>query len=194
MLLGSEVQNDGSISTAKGQTVLAAGDRFYIRKGSGTEGNGFSTTFGSEVVPGFKADSNAGKVSNNGLIQAATGDITLTGHDVQQNGVLLASTSVATRGTIHLLNPASDTSGSVTLGQGSATAIMLDSSDLTALDSQHKAALTGVDANNRIRGDQSRIDIQSGGSVEFQNGSITLATGGQIAVAAGGAVWCATAR
>ncbi|MBV4476864.1 filamentous hemagglutinin family protein [Pseudomonas botevensis] len=185
LLLGSEVQNDGSISTAKGQTVLAAGDRFYIRKGSGTEGNGFSTTFGSEVVPGFKADSNAGKVSNNGLIQAATGDITLTGHDVQQNGVLLASTSVATRGTIHLLNPASDTSGSVTLGQGSATAIMLDSSDLTALDSQHKAALTGVDANNRIRGDQSRIDIQSGGSVEFQNGSITLATGGQIAVAAG---------
>ncbi|MCU7248031.1 filamentous hemagglutinin family protein [Pseudomonas koreensis] len=185
LLLGSEVQNDGSISTAKGQTVLGAGDRFYIRKGSGTEGNGFSTTFGSEVVPGFKADSNAGKVSNNGLIQAATGDITLTGHDVQQNGVLLASTSVATRGTIHLLNPASDTSGSVTLGQGSATAIMLDSSDLTALDSQHKAALTGVDANNRIRGDQSRIDIQSGGSVEFQNGSITLATGGQVAVAAG---------
>ena len=185
LLLGSEVQNDGSISTAKGQTVLAAGDRFYIRKGSGTEGNGFSTTFGSEVVPGFKADSNAGKVSNNGLIQAATGDITLTGHDVQQNGVLLASTSVATRGTVHLLNPASDTSGSVTLGQGSATAIMLDSSDLTALDSQHKAALTGVNANNRIRGDQSRIDIQSGGSVEFQNGSITLATGGQVAVAAG---------
>ncbi len=185
LLLGNEVQNDGSINTAKGQTVLGAGDRFYIRKGSGTEGNGFSTTFGSEVVPGFKAGSSAGKVSNSGLIQAATGDITLTGHEVQQNGVLLASTSVATRGTIHLLTPATDTNGSVTLGQGSTTAILLDSSDLTALDSQHKAALTGVNANNKVRGDQSRIEVQSGGSVEFQNGSITLATGGQVAVTAG---------
>lgn len=184
LLLGSEVQNDGSINTAKGQTVLGAGDRFYIRKGSGTEGNGFSTTFGNEVTPGFTAASNAGKVSNNGLIQAATGDITLTGHEVVQNGVLLASTSVATRGTLHLLNPATDSTGSVTLGQGSVSAILLDSSDLTALDSQHQAALTGVTPTNPIRSDQSRIDIQSGGSVEFQNGSITLATGGQVAVAA----------
>ena len=37
---------------------------------------------------------------------ASTGDITLTGHQVQQNGVALASTSVDTRGTIHLLNSA----------------------------------------------------------------------------------------
>lgn len=184
LLLGSDVQNDGSISTAKGQTVLAAGDRFYIRKGSGTEGNALSTTFGNEVIPGFKAGAVAGKVTNNGLIQSSTGDITLTGHEVVQNGVLLASTSVATRGTIHLSNPSTDANGSVTLGQGSATAIMLDSSDLTALDSQHQAALTGVTANNRIRGDQSRVEIQSGGSVEFQNGSITLATGGQVAVSA----------
>ncbi|WP_332763281.1 filamentous hemagglutinin family protein [Pseudomonas koreensis] len=184
LLLGHEVQNDGSISTVKGQTVLAAGDRFYIRKGSGTEGNALSTTFGSEVIPGFKAGATAGKVTNNGLIQSATGDITLAGHEVVQNGVLLASTSVATRGTIHLSNPSTDATGSVTLGQGSATAILLDSSDLTALDSQHDAALTGVNANNRIRGDQSRIEVQSGGTVEFQNGSITLATGGQVAVSA----------
>ncbi|TKJ71361.1 hemagglutinin [Pseudomonas koreensis] len=184
LLLGNEVQNDGSISTAKGQTVLAAGDRFYIRKGSGTEGNTLSTTFGNEVIPGFKAGAVTGKVTNNGLIQSATGDITLTGHEVVQNGVLLASTSVSTRGTIHLTNPSTDSNGSVTLGQGSATAIMLDSSDLSALDSQRDASLTNVSANNRIRGDQSRIEIQSGGSVEFQNGSITLATGGQVAVSA----------
>ncbi|MDT3309734.1 filamentous hemagglutinin family protein [Pseudomonas sp. rhizo66] len=184
LLLGNEVQNDGSINTAKGQTVLAAGDRFYIRKGSGTEGNAFSTTFGNEVTPGFKVGAVAGKVTNNGLIQSTTGDITLTGHEVLQNGVLLASTSVATRGTIHLTNPSTDSTGSVTLGQGSATAIMLDSSDLSALDSQRDASLTNVSANNRIRGDQSRIELQSGGTVEFQSGSITLATGGQVAVSA----------
>lgn len=184
LLLGNEVENAGTISTAKGQTVLGAGDRFYIRKGSGTEGNGFSTTFGNEVIPGFKAGG-SGKVSNTGLIQASTGDITMTGHEVVQNGVLLASTSVNTRGTLHLLNPSTDSSGSVTLGKGSVSAIMLDSSDLTALNSQHDAALTGVTLNNRIRSDQSRIDIGSGGTVEFQDGSITLATGGQVAVAAG---------
>lgn len=184
LLLGKDVINDGTINTVKGQTVLGAGDRFYIRKGSGTEGNTFSTTFGNEVTPGFKALESGGRVSNNGLIQAATGDITLTGHEVEQGGVLLSSTSVATRGTIHLLNPASDTSGSVTLAPGSVTAVLLDSSDLTALDSQHQAALSGVSLNNRIRGDQSRIDLQSGGSVDFQNGSITLATGGQVAVSA----------
>ncbi|MHA3735382.1 filamentous hemagglutinin family protein [Pseudomonas sp. Eth.TT006] len=184
LLLGNEVHNDGSINTGKGQTVLGAGDRFYIRKGAGTEGNTFSTTFGNEVTPGFKPGGSGGRVSNSGLIQAATGDITLTGHEVQQNGVLLSSTSVATRGTVHLLNPASDSTGSVTMAPGSVTAVMLDSSDLTALDSQHQAALSGVNLNNRIRGDQSRIDIQSGGSVDFQNGSITLATGGQVAVTA----------
>ncbi|VVM63468.1 hypothetical protein PS662_01423 [Pseudomonas fluorescens] len=184
LLLGNEVENAGTISTAKGQTVLGAGDRFYIRKGSGTEGNGFSTTFGNEVIPGFKAGG-SGKVSNNGLIQASTGDITMTGHEVVQNGVLLASTSVNTRGTLHLLNPSTDTTGSVTLGQGSVSAIMLDSSDLTALNSQYDAAQTGVTLNNRIRSDQSHIDIGSGGTVEFQDGSITLATGGQVAVAAG---------
>ena len=184
LLLGNAVENAGSISTAKGQTVLGAGDRFYIRKGSGTEGNGFSTTFGSEVIPGFKAEG-SGKVSNTGLIQSSTGDITMTGHEVVQNGVLLASTSVSTRGTLHLLNPATDTTGSVTLGQNGVSAILLDSSDLTALDSQHTAALTGVNANNPIRSDQSRIDISSGGTVEFQSGSVTLATGGQVAVAAG---------
>lgn len=184
LLLGNEVQNDGNINTTKGQTVLAGGDRFYIRKGSGTEGNALSTTFGNEVIPGFKAGAVAGSVTNNGLIQSATGDITLTGHEVVQNGVLLASTSVATRGTLHLTNPSTDSHGSVTLGQGSATAILLDSSDLSALDSQRDASLSNVSANNRIRGDQSRIELQSGGTVEFQSGSITLATGGQVAVSA----------
>ena len=101
LLLGKDVVNDGTLNTAKGQTVLGAGDRFYIRKGSGTEGNTFSTTFGNEVTPGFKAGESGGRVSNSGLIQAATGDITLTGHEVEQGGVLLSSTSVATRGTIH---------------------------------------------------------------------------------------------
>jgi len=200
LLLGSEVDNAGTINTAKGQATLAAGDSFYIRKGVGTTGNDRSTTRGNEVATSLMAGSSAGKVSNNGLIMAATGDITLTGHQVQQNGVALASTSVDTRGTIHLLNSATDTTGSVTLGEGSTTSILLDSSGSTALNSQQSNGLIKLDGMpaNLITGqfnnlsavadrtDQSRIEIVSGGTVDFQKGSITLATGGQVAVSAAG--------
>ncbi len=62
LLLGSEVDNAGTIITAKGQTTLAAGDSFYIRKGVGTAGNERSTTRGNEVAAGLNAGSTAGKV------------------------------------------------------------------------------------------------------------------------------------
>lgn len=200
LLLGSEVENAGTITTAKGQATLAAGDSFYIRKGVGTTGNDRSTTRGNEVATSLNAGSSAGKVTNSGLIMASTGDITLTGHQVQQNGVALASTSVDTRGTIHLLNAASDSTGSVTLGEGSTTAILLDSSGSTALNSQKGNGLIKLDGTpaNLITGafnnlsavadrtDQSRIEIVSGGTVDFQKGSTTLATGGQVAVSAAG--------
>lgn len=200
LLLGSEVENAGSIITAKGQTTLAAGDSFYIRRGQGTSGNLRSTTRGNEVATSLKPGSSAGTVINSGLIQASTGDITLTGHRVQQNGVAVASSSVDTRGTVHLLNAFSDSTGSVTLGQGSATAVLLDAAGGSALDSQRNAGPAGLNGtpNNLISGrfnnlssvvdrsDQSRVEIVSGGSVDFQNGSITLATGGQVAVSAAG--------
>ncbi|MCM2364646.1 filamentous haemagglutinin family protein [Pseudomonas sp. SR18] len=199
LLLGSEVENAGTIITAKGQTTLAAGDSFYIRKGVGTAGNERSTTRGNEVAASLKTGSTAGTVINNGLIMAATGDVTLSGHNVQQNGVALASTSVDTRGSIHLLNSASDTTGNITLGEGSTTAILLDASGSTALNSQKDNGLIKLDGTpaNLIAGqfnhlsavadrtDQSRIEIVSGGTVDFQKGSITLATGGQVAVSAG---------
>ncbi|MBT2341600.1 MULTISPECIES: filamentous hemagglutinin family protein [Pseudomonas] len=200
LLLGSEVENAGSIITAKGQTTLAAGDSFYIRRGQGTSGNLRSTTRGNEVATSLKPGSSAGTVINSGLIQASAGDITLTGHRVEQNGVAVASSSVDTRGTVHLLNAISNSSASVTLGQGSTTAVLLDAAGGSALDSQRNAGPAGLDGtpNNLISGpfnnlgsvvdrsDQSRVEIVSGGSVDFQNGSITLATGGQVAVSAAG--------
>ncbi len=206
LLLGTEVRNAGQITTGNGQTVLAAGDQFYIRKGVGTDGNKKSTTRGNEVSAQLDAGSTTtGKVVNTGLITATTGDITLTGHDVAQAGVAVATTSVGVRGTIHLSNRASDATGRITLGEDSATAIVLDASAATALDSQRDAALKGMDgiANPLAAGnfdnlgkvaddrsDLSRIEIVSGNTVEFQGkgqdqgGSLTLATGGQISVAA----------
>ncbi|WP_034032905.1 filamentous hemagglutinin family protein [Pseudomonas aeruginosa] len=201
LLLGSEVENAGQIVTPKGQATLAAGDSFYIRRGVGTDGNLRSTTRGNEVATSLAADSAAGRVVNQGLIQAATGDITLTGRQVRQEGVALSSSSTDVRGTIHLLNSASDARGSVVLGEGSTTAVLVDASGAGALDSQRDAAQQALDGttptNNVIgrfdnlsrvadRSEQSRVEIISGGSVDFQGGSLTLASGGQVAVSAAG--------
>ncbi|QOT82184.1 filamentous hemagglutinin family protein (plasmid) [Cupriavidus basilensis] len=202
MLLGSEVNNAGAITTHRGQTQLAAGDSFIIRKGAGTEGNTASTTRGNEIAPQFAADSMAGKVGNTGLILAREGDITLAGRDVRQDGVAVASTTVNTRGTIHLLNSASDKQGKVTLGQGATTAILIeDDGTARALDSQRDALIKDSADQDKVRAqmaagafdnlarlpdrrDQSRIEIVSGGDVLLDGNSLTLATGGQIAVSA----------
>ncbi|WP_296560729.1 filamentous haemagglutinin family protein [Pigmentiphaga sp.] len=198
LMMGTEVHNAGEIATPNGQTTLAAGDDFYIRKGAGTAGNQRSTTRGNEVAARLKEDSAAGTVVNTGLITASTGDITLAGHDVTQGGVVIATTSVGTRGTVHLLNSASDATGRVTLGEASTTAVVLDASAATALDSQRDAALEGINgaaanlAEDEFdhlstifdRTDLSRIEIVSGNSVEFKSDSLTLATGGQITASA----------
>jgi filamentous hemagglutinin family protein len=204
LLLGSEVDNAGAISTSRGQTQMAAGDSFIIRRGVGTEANTFSTTRGNEVAPQMAVGSSAGRVVNGGLIVASEGDVTLAGRDVQQNGVALATTTVNTRGTIHLLNSASDPTGRVTLGAGSGTAVLIDDDGTTtALNSQRDSLVAGSAAQDLLRAnatagkfdnlgrladrrDQSRIEIVSGGDVEFKDGSTTLATGGQIAVSAAG--------
>ncbi len=207
LMIGSEVSNSGAISTPKGQTILAAGDDFVLRRGFSTDVNSVSTTRGIEVVTGKQGTDGSwtpggGTVSNRGLILAQQGDITLSGRTLTQDGVLLATTTVNTRGTIHLLNSASDSNGSVTLGNGALTAILpeLDSTE-TALDSQRDGLIAASNTANAARDliapglfdnlsrladrqDQSRVEIVTGGSVTFKGGSYTAAQGGQIAVSA----------
>jgi filamentous hemagglutinin family protein len=191
LLMGSEVSNAGAITTPGGQALLAAGDGFTIRKGVGTDGNPASTTRGNEATVMLNAGSTAGKVVNTGLIAATTGDVTLAGREVHQDGVVVSSTTVNTRGTVHL--NALGTGGAVTLGAGSSTAILLDTSGASALDSQRAGLVTPVvdgggnivDAGNDRR-DLSRVEISSGGTVDFARDSLTLATGGQVVVNADG--------
>ncbi|GJG96816.1 filamentous haemagglutinin family protein [Cupriavidus pauculus] len=184
LLVGRETHNRGTIVTPGGQTALAAGDSFVIRRGLGTDGNPNSSTRGNEIDVLRLADSAAGRVTNSGLIQATTGDITLKGHTVEQSGVLVSSTSVNTRGTIHLRAEGDDKSR-VTLAPGSASAILLDDSGGTALDVQRDALLrdSGTASESGYnRRDQSLVQVISAGDVLFDGDSLTLATGGQISV------------
>jgi filamentous hemagglutinin family protein len=209
ILLGTSVQNNGSIVTPNGQTILAAGSDFVLRQGysvatSGT-GNTTSTTLGTEI----EVDK-GGAVTNNGLIEATTGDITLVGAQVTQAGVALATSSVSQRGTIHLLTPIldaktglADPTTSVTLASGSLTLIEPDPNSGTALNPQRAAAYTEGTAYSSDGGfnDEatlpdwiglSRIEITTGGTVNFQQNSNTIANAGQISVRAGGRIFTAT--
>ncbi|MGH6612750.1 filamentous haemagglutinin family protein [Sphingomonas sp.] len=208
LLLGANVENAGSITTNRGQTLLAAGDDFLVRPGLSTDANQYSSTRGNEVNTLRGTGSLSGAVTNSGLISAARGDITLTGHAVTQAGVALSTTSVNQRGTIHLLNSASDATGSVTLAAGSLTTILPElASTETAVNTQRdaliadsakqdlartNAVITGrdnlaqFDNLSRLsdRRDQSRVEIVTGGNAVFAGDSITLAQGGQVSVSA----------
>ncbi|WP_157128687.1 filamentous haemagglutinin family protein [Cupriavidus sp. USMAA2-4] len=210
LLAGSEVHNAGTINTPRGQAQLAAGDAFIVRRGYGSDGNQVSTTRGNEIAVQRLPGSAAGAVTNTGVIQAERGDITLAGHAVRQDGVAVATTSVSQRGTIHLLNSAGDADGSVTLGPGSVTAVLIEDSTETAVDGQRDALIKESTEQDAIRAngtsippafdnlatladrrDQSRVEIVSGANVVFERGSLTLATGGQVAVAASGRAFVA---
>ncbi|UZE50492.1 filamentous hemagglutinin N-terminal domain-containing protein [Rhodopseudomonas sp. P2A-2r] len=204
LMIGSQVENAGSIATPKGQTILAAGDNFILRRGYGTDDNKFSTTNGSEIAPVILSGSAAGRVVNTGFVLSQQGDITLAGRTLRQEGVLIATSSVNQRGTIHLLNKASDAAGSVTLAGSGISAVLpeLESTD-AALNAQREAlAVSGINPlasaefdNLSLladRRDQSRVEIVTGGLVDLQNGSYTAAQGGQIAVSAGRRVFAAS--
>ncbi|MGK0244980.1 MAG: filamentous hemagglutinin family protein, partial [Pseudomonadota bacterium] len=133
LLMGTEVNNAGAITTPKGQTQFAAGDDFILRAGYGTNANQNSTTRGNEIAPLLRSGSSSGTVTNTGLVLAQQGDITLAGHAVTQDGILVSTTSVNQRGTIHLLNSASDTSGSVTLTSNGISLILPETDAAAAL-------------------------------------------------------------
>ena len=198
MLLGGQVSNAGSIATPRGQTVLAAGQRFILTPGYSSSGSGdaLATTLGTQVAVG-----DGGLAANSGLITASQGDITLAGLMVQQAGVALSTTTVAQRGTIHLLTPRSNGSGSVTLAPGSLTMVVPALEDTsTALNSQRGAQIATSVSNNAARlnavpaldnvgglGDRldlSRIEVTTGGTVTVGTGAIAAAQSGQIAVQA----------
>ncbi len=216
MLLGGNVANAGLIATPLGQTVLAAGQAFTLRPGfagSVTSGNILSTTLGSEVAAsnvGTAGVFTTGSVANSGIVVADQGDISFIGHALTQSGVLLSTTTVNTRGTIHFLTPTdgSDPTASVTLAANSVTEIEPEDNGQTELNSARAANVANSLAANAARAvsgsvnattnpqlnnhdllpdqlGESRIEISTYGSVAVGAGALVQAQGGQIAVGAG---------
>ena len=96
-LIGPNVTNAGSISTASGQTVLAAGLQVAMAAHNG----GDPSLRGLDVWVGSVGDY-AGVVNQTGLIETPTGSASITGRLINQLGIIESTTSVSLNGRIDL--------------------------------------------------------------------------------------------
>jgi filamentous hemagglutinin family protein len=137
-LIGANVINGGTVSTPDGQTILAAGQQVGLKAHASSD----PTLRGLDVFVGATT-ATSGSATNNGLITAATGSVTMAGKAVNQNGEIESTTSVSLNGRVDLLanynsiavTPTTGSqsfliptaAGTVTLGAGSAVQILPDS-------------------------------------------------------------------
>ncbi len=208
-LVGLNTTNNGIISTPDGQTILAAGQQVAMSAHSSTDPSlrGLDTFVGAIGPYGSVA-------TNNGLIDAPRADVTLTGGEVDQNGFINSSTSVALNGRVDLLanynsvpsippgvNPVvvltPSASGLVSLGAGSVTAILpeLSSTDRVVgtalalpsqLNLQGKAIHLGEDAS--ILAPNANVSVSAGSWLPVNPSYAFFATDGQIYLDSGASI------
>ena len=193
-LIGPNVTNAGTISTPDGQAILAAGQQV----GFAPHPSGDAAVRGLDVYVGA-VDSTSGTATNSGLVDAPRANVTMTGKAVSQLGVINSTTSVSLNGSVSLFadyNAVSNlatnqnnsrntggvrnldpylflptSSGTVTLGAGSVTQILPETSSSEQVVGS-KLAL------------QSQAQIQ-GQAIHFASDSVLLAPSANIALSAG---------
>jgi filamentous hemagglutinin family protein len=185
MLLGQEVTNGGQLSSPNGQVILAAGQSAYLQASDDPTLRGLVV----EVDGG-------GKAANllTGQISAPTGNVTLVGLAVNQEGRVSATTSVNENGSIRL--QAADTtqfvssgagvtidasnSGALELGAQSLTTVTLDTSGATAVDAQVQSPSTITLVGHQIH-------LDGGSKIVAPAGEVTVhATQNPFAADSGG--------
>lgn len=180
ILLAPNVANSGLLSAPGGQVALVAGDNVTLRASDATRLRGFEF----EIRSNFKDSSSAeltfkggGTASNDGLITADRGNITMVGLNVTQNGVLRTTTTVAANGSITL--HARDQfvydggiiygrSGLLTFGSGSVTAV------LSALDDSGTIAATALTDKSTVDAQGWKIHLESGSLINAPSGNVNV--------------------
>lgn len=103
VLLGHNVVNRGRIDALDGQVLMAAGRGVLLLDGTVRDvfKGGAGEDIGGAPIRGFLAGVDRGGLAeNSGLIVTERGNITLTGKNVSQNGVLISTTAAETAGSI----------------------------------------------------------------------------------------------
>ena len=177
LIAAPQITNAGTITANDGQIILAAG------QGVGLTNAANSLGLLSPVLVGYDPDLPQGKLINTGIIQADRGNVTLLGLDIQQDGIVGASTSVTRPGsiTIDAGVPGIGLEGAVTFEGGIAGAgpvtIILPSEDGETTTSSPSAITTFTNSG------LPQVNI-SGGSVVFQPGSLLEAPGATVNITA----------
>ncbi len=172
-LFAPTLTNQGQISSPNGQVILAAGQSVYLQASDDPNLRGLLV----EVDGG-------GSVTNAGSILSTTGNISLLGLAVNQQGRVTATTSVTEAGSIYLTAGDTQTfqiatggqhtatpthTGAVDLAPGSVTEVTLDTGGATTLDDQPQP--------------QSLVSVL-GGTIHLEDGSSIVAPGSVVRLTA----------
>ena len=202
MLFAPVVENSGSISTADGQVVMAAGHNVYLEASQDPNLRGVlvevDVNSAGVADPKLAAQNllhtEKGTVTNAGDIIAQRGNVSLVGFAVNQQGRVSATTSVTENGSIKLLarynvapqlevsNSAQQTifdvrakqTGKVTLASGSVTQVVPELTDTSTTTDGQGFNPSIVEAMGKT------IEMQTGSSIVSPGGKVTLAAMGSI--------------
>ncbi|HEY1607911.1 MAG TPA: filamentous hemagglutinin N-terminal domain-containing protein, partial [Paraburkholderia sp.] len=175
-LFGSNVTNNGTITTPNGQILLAAGSGVYLTQSADADVNGVTANV-----------DNGGTATNTaqGLLYSPTGNVSMVGLNVNQSGVALASTSVDQAGAVTLFAQSGvktvaanegnslayfvvpTSMGQVTFAPGSLTAVLPDETGETALAGQPQG-------QSVIKAEGETIDVLGGASLLAPAGKVKL--------------------
>ncbi len=187
ILIGPEVTNAGSISTPDGQTILAAGQQVALLPHDTNDPSlrGFDVYIGSILAPAIGSNTVAGSVTtgtaiNTGIIEADRGDIYMAGPIINQNGAMIATTSVSLNGRIDIdasYNAATlpsaiflrSSTGTASLGAGSLTEILPEWSSTDTVVGTSLALPSQVNINGNI--------IYIDGQILAPSGNVTVRAG-----------------
>ncbi|MEL7447964.1 MAG: filamentous hemagglutinin N-terminal domain-containing protein, partial [Pseudomonadota bacterium] len=186
VVLAPEIINEGRIDTPDGQALLAAStDRVFLQVSNDSGLRGLLV----EVDTG-------GTVTNIGDIVAPRGNITLAGLTVNQQGLVSATTSVRSNGSIRLL--ARDTAevllqgerpllqsrngGTLTLGENSITEVVPELDDPTLAVDEQAQALSNIELVGR------QVTLETDALVAAAGGNVSVTATADPAVAGSGFV------
>ncbi|WP_395718910.1 filamentous haemagglutinin family protein [Prosthecobacter sp.] len=188
-LIGPNVTNEGTISTPDGQAILAAG----MEVGFDAHSSDDPSLRGLDVYVG-SVGTYGGTATNSGLVEAPRGSIVISGKNVNQNGFIESTTSVALNGRVDLLanyNAISNPNYGIS-GQGGAFIYKQDAAPTTGVVSAGPGSVTRVlpeyASTLKVVGSElalkSQVNMQglaiylgTGAVVHAPNANVTLSAG-----------------
>jgi filamentous hemagglutinin family protein len=203
LLAAPNVTNNGSITAPSGQVALVAGIGVSYRTSTNVGSGAVATTnltfasYGNWVNASGADITPVGSVVNNGLIYTPSGNITLVGGAVAQNGVAITTTSAAQAGSIIVnsdyeasLSNATFYTGAVTFGPQAVTAVLPDPSsppvknDPTSLAPWQSVSAPGGFTVAPPVGQGPGFIAVNGAAIDFQGGTLVYAPGQGLSVTA----------